>query len=265
MAREGGPAEGWVEDMARLVIFDDRVRGLELPNRPIFIGRSKKNDLPLSDGLLSRKHCSIVPVGRSYRLLDLKSSNGTYLNGKRIERTDLAVDDIIEIGRTVMVFLEDGVWSRGEGLAELRNPLKAQELIARIKLHHRSRKGDSKIPQMSLGEARSDPGSVRSARKARKAARAPAAVDPSAFPDFPQALEDFIVQRAVLILSRSSPHLRQVIRGVLRDALEVSRAAAVVSPAEIRERVRQGLKARLGGGKGVSPAEKDEPRREGPP
>src|SRR2546422_6154269 len=102
--------------MARLVIFDDRVRGMELPGRPVLIGRSRKNDLPINDGLLSRKHCSVVPMGTGYRLMDLKSSNGTYLNGKRIEKVDLHVDDIIEIGHTVIVFLEDGVWSRGEGL-----------------------------------------------------------------------------------------------------------------------------------------------------
>src|SRR6267142_2581862 len=137
--------------MARLVIFDDRVRGMELPGRPVLIGRSRKNDLPINDGLLSRKHCSVVPMGTGYRLMDLKSSNGTYLNGKRIEKVDLTVDDIIEIGGTVMVFLEDGVWSRGEGLAHLRNPLKAQELIARIKLHHRSGKGHSrKIPLLPV-------------------------------------------------------------------------------------------------------------------
>src|SRR5262245_16820752 len=137
--------------MARLVIFDDRVRGLELPDRPVFIGRSKKNDIPIHDGLLSRKHCSIEPVGAGYRLLDLKSSNGTYLNGRAIDKVNLKVDDIIEIGRTVIVFLEEGVWSRGEGLAQLRNPLKAQELIGRIRLHHRSRGPRSKIPLVSVG------------------------------------------------------------------------------------------------------------------
>jgi len=228
--------------MARLVIFDDRVRGLDLPTRPVFIGRSKKNDIPINDGLLSRKHCSIVPLSDGFRLLDLKSSNGTYLNGKRIERVDLAVDDIIEIGRTVMVFLEDGVWSRGEGLAQLRNPLKAQELIGRIKLHQRSRKGDSKIPLMVVG---AKPAS-RAARRPRKGARRlPVTADPAEFPDLAQVLEDFIVHRAALLLSRESSALGEIIAEVLAETLAPSKAAAAVSPSELRARVQAGLKARL--------------------
>src|SRR5262245_28943430 len=116
--------------MPRIVIFDDQVRGIDLPGQPVIIGRSKKSDIPIHDGLLSRKHCAIVPSGSTFRLVDLKSANGTYLNGSRVEdRADLNTDDIIEIGQTVMVFLDTGVWNRGEGLARLRNPLKAQELI----------------------------------------------------------------------------------------------------------------------------------------
>ena len=48
--------------MARLVIFDDRMRGLDLPEHAVVIGRSRKVDVPISDGILSRKHCSILPV-----------------------------------------------------------------------------------------------------------------------------------------------------------------------------------------------------------
>jgi hypothetical protein len=247
--------------MARLVIFDDRVRGFELPSHPILIGRSKKNDLPIHDGLLSRKHCSIVPGSGGYRLLDLKSSNGTYLNGKRIEKVDLSVDDIIEIGGTVMVFMEDGVWNRGEGLAQLRNPLKAQELIGRIKLRH----GQAGRPSQPVG-SRSDGGSSttgsgsRSARRPRRGSRRSTVEDPGAFPDLEEALESFITHRAVLLLIRSSPELRRVVVEVLREALPSRRGSgAAASPAELRARVRAGVRARLsrrekgtrpGGGRG---------------
>ena len=118
--------------MARLVIFDDRVRGVDLPVEPLIIGRSRKSDIPIHDQLLSRKHCAIIPSGSVYRLVDLKSSYGTDLNGARVDRVELSYDDVIEIGKTVMVFLDTEVWSRGEGLARLRNPLKAQELIQRV-------------------------------------------------------------------------------------------------------------------------------------
>ena len=202
--------------MARLVIFDDRVRGVELPRRAVFIGRSKKNDIPINDELLSRKHCSIVPLERGYRLLDLKSSNGTFLNGRRADKVDLAVDDVIELGNTVMVFLEDGMWSRGEGLAKVRNPLKAQELIGRLRRHHRSRRPGLKIPHVTLPAA---PGAEDPDRpRARKAsARAPASVNWGGPDEFLRAVEDFLTHKAVALLSRSHPTLRRLEARVLRE------------------------------------------------
>jgi hypothetical protein len=218
--------------MARLVIFDDRVRAVELPQRQILIGRSKKNDVPINDRLLSRKHCSIVPLAGGYRLLDLKSSNGTYLNGERIEKIDLTVDDIVEIGQTVMVFLEDGVWSRGEALARLRNPIKAQELIGRIKRHERAEDGavPDKEARIPIGKVASrptqGPGKSRKLRRVKRpvAAPAPAAALPG--PDLLDAMEDFIVHRAVLILLKSSPNLRRAVAEVLREALRPRDAGA---------------------------------------
>ena len=118
--------------MARLMIFDDRVRGLDLPGHAIIVGRSKRVDVPISDRILSRKHCSIIPVESVCTIVDLKSQNGTFVNGSRIDKAELEYDDVIEIGETVIVILDTDSWERGEGLTRLRNPVKAQDLIQRI-------------------------------------------------------------------------------------------------------------------------------------
>ena len=118
--------------MARLMIFDDCVRGLDLPEHAIIVGRSKRVDVPIRDRILSRKHCSIIPMESGFSLVDLKSQNGTFVNGSRIEKAELEYDDVIEIGETVIVSLDTDSWDRGEGLTRLRNPVKAQDLIQRI-------------------------------------------------------------------------------------------------------------------------------------
>ncbi|MEE3053597.1 MAG: FHA domain-containing protein [Planctomycetota bacterium] len=118
--------------MARLMIFDDRVRGLDLPDHAIIVGRSKRVDVPISDRILSRKHCSIIPMESGCSIVDLKSQNGTFVNGSRIDKAELEYDDVIEIGETVIVILDTDSWERGEGLTRLRNPVKAQDLIQRI-------------------------------------------------------------------------------------------------------------------------------------
>ena len=118
--------------MARLMIFDELMRGVDLPGHAIIIGRSRRVDLPITDRILSRKHCSIIPMDSGFSIVDLKSQNGTFVNGERIDKADLEYDDVIEIGETVMVILDTDSWNRGEGLTRLRNPVKAQELIQKI-------------------------------------------------------------------------------------------------------------------------------------
>ena len=91
--------------MAKLIIFDDSVRGVDLPDRAVIVGRSLKADIPIRDRLLSRKHCTLISEGSGYRLLDLKSANGSFVNGVRVVKVDLECDDVIELGNTVMVLL----------------------------------------------------------------------------------------------------------------------------------------------------------------
>jgi ABC-type multidrug transport system ATPase subunit len=65
------------------------------------IGREKENDLFINDLSVSRYHSEIVTnANGGHDLVDLNSSNGTYLNGKRIRRQGLKHGDLISIGNT---------------------------------------------------------------------------------------------------------------------------------------------------------------------
>jgi len=71
-----------------------------LPQDAITIGRTSACDLELPDTGVSRKHSEIVREGDDYFLIDLKSGNGTFLNGKKIrpiEKHLLRVGDVIKI------------------------------------------------------------------------------------------------------------------------------------------------------------------------
>ncbi len=116
-----------------LAIFDDHLRSVELVEGTIVVGRSHTNHLKLNDTLLSRKHCSLTARAGGITLVDLNSSNGTFVNGEKVGTRELRKDDIIELGKTVMVVFDGNSWGRGEGLMNLRNPVKAQELIQRLR------------------------------------------------------------------------------------------------------------------------------------
>jgi pSer/pThr/pTyr-binding forkhead associated (FHA) protein len=71
------------------------------------IGRAPTNDIALeSEAGASRRHVQIMKLARSYELSDLGSTNGTKVNGKKVQRHKLEHGDRIEIGETALRWAE---------------------------------------------------------------------------------------------------------------------------------------------------------------
>lgn len=71
---------------------------------PVLIGRDPQNDLVLDDRRVSRKHAEIrLRLGR-YTLYDLQSTNGTYVNGRRVAEKVLEDGDTISLGGLEIAF-----------------------------------------------------------------------------------------------------------------------------------------------------------------
>ena len=70
----------------------------------VVIGRSRECDLRVADGNASRRHAEVLREGDAYIVVDLGSTNGTELNGRRIMRETLSDGDRITIGATDLVF-----------------------------------------------------------------------------------------------------------------------------------------------------------------
>jgi pSer/pThr/pTyr-binding forkhead associated (FHA) protein len=70
----------------------------------ITIGR-KNCDVHLSDPEISRQHVALTIEGDGAMLEDLKSANGTYVLGQRIERVELKPGDSFRLGTHQLVFL----------------------------------------------------------------------------------------------------------------------------------------------------------------
>ena len=71
----------------------------------VTLGRSRQCDVVLSDANVSREHAEIRPRGGSWVLTDLGSTNGSRLNGRAVEGSEvLKPGDEIELGATVLRF-----------------------------------------------------------------------------------------------------------------------------------------------------------------
>ncbi len=70
------------------------------------IGRGTEADVRLDEHRVSRDHAILVRHGRHLRLLDNRSANGTFVNGRRIVATNISSGDVIEIGPVALRFVE---------------------------------------------------------------------------------------------------------------------------------------------------------------
>lgn len=88
-----------------LVVEDVVIKKWALEDEVLIIGRSDDCDIQIDDQSVSSKHARLVVEADPYLdnsvsvyLEDLRSTNGTELNGKKVSREKLADNDLIKIG-----------------------------------------------------------------------------------------------------------------------------------------------------------------------
>jgi pSer/pThr/pTyr-binding forkhead associated (FHA) protein len=123
-------ADGLTERFDPIACLDERVRHGASPTEPLApgryieiqgaertlhiplgsevmrVGRGLTADLHLDESSVSRRHAILVPRPTGARILDDRSANGTFVNGRRIQQADLRDGDVIVIGRVLLRYLE---------------------------------------------------------------------------------------------------------------------------------------------------------------
>jgi pSer/pThr/pTyr-binding forkhead associated (FHA) protein len=84
----------------------ERTLLIALGAEPLHIGRGMSAGLHLDESSVSRRHAILVPRVGGARILDDRSSNGTFVNGRAVQQADLTDGDVIVLGRIVLRYLE---------------------------------------------------------------------------------------------------------------------------------------------------------------
>ena len=95
--------------MASIHFSDGPQAGLviDLPDRPIVLGRDEELDVHLDDGAVSGSHADIRPENGRWQIRDLGSSNGTEVNGREIDAHWLVHNDVVTIGTSRFAFQDE--------------------------------------------------------------------------------------------------------------------------------------------------------------
>jgi hypothetical protein len=82
--------------------WDGQVKRVE--KRRIVLGRSRECDIQVEDPNVSRRHAELRQEGAAFWIVDLDSTNGIEVNGRRVKRAKLEPGDMFTVGSTEVTF-----------------------------------------------------------------------------------------------------------------------------------------------------------------
>lgn len=127
-----------VDDSVPVAFFlqdvdDDRCWFVELGDRGLVLGRSRGVDLVLVDSTVSGQHAKISRESGQIRLRDLASTNGSFINGERVQSQDLGDGDILRLGgvrlRVVMSGVPDISNEAGDRTSHTQIPVSTDDVL----------------------------------------------------------------------------------------------------------------------------------------
>lgn len=120
--RETGGFRGGATSVAEIPVLQalqfqrphvfEQIRGpgapriLELRGDDLIVGRHPDSALHFASASLSRQHLRLRRLPGGYRLQDLDSANGVFLNGLRVHGATLREGDMLQLGEVVLVYHE---------------------------------------------------------------------------------------------------------------------------------------------------------------
>jgi hypothetical protein len=101
-AEAAPPEEPGLEREVGVLSWDGQ--RLRVDKRRVVLGRSRECDIQIEDANVSRRHAELRQEGTSFWIVDLDSTNGIEVNGRRVQRAKLDPGDTFTVGSTEVTF-----------------------------------------------------------------------------------------------------------------------------------------------------------------
>jgi hypothetical protein len=101
--------------MAKIFVTldDSLIKIMPLLKERVTLGRRPYNDIVVDNLAVSGEHAALQAIGDEYYIEDLNSTNGTYINAKKIKRQILHDGDSIEVGKYIIKYANDSTDAKG--------------------------------------------------------------------------------------------------------------------------------------------------------
>jgi hypothetical protein len=113
-------ADSTREIVGRLIVATEgrTISDLTLKVGRIILGRTPDNDVQIDSRFVSRHHCQIITTAHGSVIEDLNSTNGIYVQGKRMRRHNLNDGDVVVIGKHELMYVDERLPARRASLSE---------------------------------------------------------------------------------------------------------------------------------------------------
>jgi len=113
------PQLAQVHPVGRILLASDGTTLVERELTPgrLVIGRTSDNDLQIDSKFISRHHCQIITQADSCLIEDLNSTNGIYVQSKRVRRHNLNDGDVVQVGQHEIMYIDERI-PRARGAAD---------------------------------------------------------------------------------------------------------------------------------------------------
>jgi hypothetical protein len=101
------------------------IKEIPLDKSVLTVGRKPDNDIVLDNATVSGHHCKIYEAGGTWFVEDLNSTNGTFVNGKKVLKAGLHANDSVGVVKYLLIFM-DGTAAKTAGAGGAANAPEAE-------------------------------------------------------------------------------------------------------------------------------------------
>jgi pSer/pThr/pTyr-binding forkhead associated (FHA) protein len=83
------------------------IKEIKLGKEAVLVGRKPDNQIVIDNPAISSHHCKVTLEGGTYYIEDLDSTNGTYVNQKRVKKAGLHNNDVVGVAKHSLLFVDD--------------------------------------------------------------------------------------------------------------------------------------------------------------